>query len=331
MSTRYRAFTLLLAACSVALIAIGLQSSRKANGRLHFDVSSYDFGRAPAGSSVTHVFRLRNDTDAEVRFESIKPSCGCTVTARPPAIPAHSSIDFPVTVKLPMESHKVETSVAVTTQDHTILRLHIRGTATLKHPERVDFGRVLGGRPTVKSFEICSLTNRTLHIKRLICDEQRVRAVAVPANDPRDAGVQVTIFGPTNLDGFVSRLVIETDDEEEPRYVVEVCAKPFRLLEPEREVHSFGSIPRGQNRELQIRLRVPYSAPVRVTGASAALPHSLVVAVDKVFEDHGFVVVPVTYLGGIDPGNVFQTKIVLECTDGTRSESVECLVVGRQI
>jgi hypothetical protein len=47
--------------------------------KLVCDQPAHDFGEAPSGAKLEHVFVLRNAGDEPLRIDRVQPSCGCTV------------------------------------------------------------------------------------------------------------------------------------------------------------------------------------------------------------------------------------------------------------
>ena len=45
-----------------------------------FNELKHDFGTIKAGEKVTHQFHFKNTGENPLKIESVKPSCGCTVT-----------------------------------------------------------------------------------------------------------------------------------------------------------------------------------------------------------------------------------------------------------
>src|SRR3954466_2039174 len=61
---------------SAALLAAGSASASWADKM--FDELSKDFGSVPRGPTLTHYFRVVNNTKEPVAISSVRVSCGCT-------------------------------------------------------------------------------------------------------------------------------------------------------------------------------------------------------------------------------------------------------------
>jgi hypothetical protein len=60
----------------LGLLAAGPASASWADGL--FDELSKDFGSVPRGPSVSHPFRVKNNTKGDVNISNVRVSCGCT-------------------------------------------------------------------------------------------------------------------------------------------------------------------------------------------------------------------------------------------------------------
>lgn len=45
-----------------------------------WDETTYDFGKVPQGTPVSHTFYFTNNGNEPLLISSVKPGCGCTVT-----------------------------------------------------------------------------------------------------------------------------------------------------------------------------------------------------------------------------------------------------------
>src|SRR5260370_33240598 len=61
----------------LGLLAAGPASASWAEGL--FGELSKDFGSVPRGPSVSHPFRVKNNTKGAVNISNVRVSCGCTI------------------------------------------------------------------------------------------------------------------------------------------------------------------------------------------------------------------------------------------------------------
>ena len=52
--------------------------SKKANSKIEFEITSYDFGKIAFGSDGTCVFKFKNDSKNSLVINVVRTSCGCT-------------------------------------------------------------------------------------------------------------------------------------------------------------------------------------------------------------------------------------------------------------
>lgn len=62
----------------VLLMAVSPAQAQIDTGRIVFDGATHNFGPIEEGQVVRHVFTFRNEGDADLRVQDVRPSCGCT-------------------------------------------------------------------------------------------------------------------------------------------------------------------------------------------------------------------------------------------------------------
>ncbi len=90
LPTGRRHRTLGLGFCLIALAA--LVSAQETGGpRTIVPGSVFDSGRVARGDVIEHAFEIRNEGDAPLKIERVKPTCGCTVASYDEVIAAGKS------------------------------------------------------------------------------------------------------------------------------------------------------------------------------------------------------------------------------------------------
>ena len=142
---------LLLLLCALPLYAAPV---------LVVDEPEYDFAQAITGTTVTHPFELRNAGDTELRIESVKPSCGCTVAefSKETLAPGET---VAVTARLSLKGRRGRQRATITVKsndpERPELRLRLRGEAidpVQVKPSELHFGQVAPGAKKSRSTSI---------------------------------------------------------------------------------------------------------------------------------------------------------------------------------
>ena len=71
----YKIFILFLFSLPLVLAA---QTVENTSRLVKMEELMYDFGRIPQGKPVSHLFKITNISDAEIKINQVQASCGCT-------------------------------------------------------------------------------------------------------------------------------------------------------------------------------------------------------------------------------------------------------------
>lgn len=216
----------------VALLLLsGATSSRAADAppRLVVERPVFDFGEVEQGTTVEHVFKLRNAGALPLRVEHVKSTCACTVGA---VVGRDVPPDGETWITVQLDTRELAgattKTITVYTNDpaYPVTGLSLRGVVLadlVVDPPLVYLGRVEAGAATRRTVQIRpGRPNGTT----------RATAVRAPsflrarlATDPSDAATQLLEVGlaPDAPVGQVSgEVVLETTDGRRPEIVVPV-------------------------------------------------------------------------------------------------------------
>ncbi len=102
--------------------------------RLTMESMSFEAGKIPAGSTLSHSFSLRNDGDQPLIIEQVRPGCGCTVAEfeRELAPGESGAIDVSMEIYEQWAGSQLRKTVWVISNDplHRQVRLVISGEVT---------------------------------------------------------------------------------------------------------------------------------------------------------------------------------------------------------
>jgi hypothetical protein len=135
-------------AAVAAALALCFAAAASAVPQIRFDKETFDFGRVKAGEKVSAAFTITNSGDAELRIESVKSSCGCTIAqAGKQTLAPGESTNIEAVFTSTGFSGQVSKTVTVTSNDpeRSTVLLSIKGNVVplaVITPSLVNFGNI---------------------------------------------------------------------------------------------------------------------------------------------------------------------------------------------
>jgi len=149
------------------------------------DEPSYSFGTVTGLLSVSHVFRIRNDGDAELVINKVKPACGCTTAKlETKNVAPGAEVEIKTTLSLKGRSGRQTKPIIVHSNDpdNPRLRLAIVGTVhehVKLQPKKFSF-RVSPQNPmTQQEMVITFNTGKPTHITEVKTNEAAFCAITL--------------------------------------------------------------------------------------------------------------------------------------------------------
>jgi hypothetical protein len=174
------------------------------------DGEVYDFGTTTTGSSVKHVFVIRNVGKAVLKVKNVRATCGCTVVTQPPKeLAAGQEAKIPVELSTKSLRGKVSKTVHVTSNDPSNPKLELKligevattfdvldsnGTNTRSYAR---LGQAVeGGLAIAKTFTIVNKLKKPLELTGVESSNKRLRAAIKPSENGRRFKLTVMVDPP---------------------------------------------------------------------------------------------------------------------------------------
>jgi Protein of unknown function (DUF1573) len=234
----------------------------------------YDFGKVYSGTTVKHIFRLKNVGTAPLDISGVRTSCGCTAAqpTKKKLLPGEES-DIAVTFDTRTDHGPATRTITVFTNDqgHQQLDLTMRGDVKIQveaSPSLVIFERVRRGtaqsqqvtltdRMPDPNFKIAAITNASPYIK--------VTWQPAPGGE-RSALLNITLLKTAPAGAITDLVKVNTT-----RIPLEIPVSGTVLgdinLNPPQV--SFGIVPHHASALRYVRLTNSGDHPVKVTGISS--------------------------------------------------------------
>jgi len=186
----------------------------------------YDFGRADAGSLVSHTWVVENRGGAPLHITRVQPGCGCTA-ARPSRerIPPgeQAQIEATLSLKNRRGGQKKWVLVESNDPDTPALTLWFQGVAyepLQVTPGQVAFGRLAQTPRQSRTVQIKAGTGETLHITEIDTGVSYLEAEREALEDERQFNVHLRTLPP--LPEGTSEAVVEVKTDSDKYPVIEI-------------------------------------------------------------------------------------------------------------
>ena len=249
----------------MAAICFGLYV-RKSHGGEKLNSQEFDFGRAPLGKVVNHVFTVTNPYSHPLHIKDVKSSCTCTVLKDvPEIIPAGSSCEFPMKVDLTTDSDRFGSNVTIFFAEHEPITLSVQGNVIRQHPKLVSFGRVMKGAPAEKELVIRSLNDNPMEVVNLRYDKTWLDIKWERSeSNKNNVLVQVKLVEDSRYGHFSDVLHVTTNDEDVPLKSIKLEGYVIRPIEATPKTLKFGLLEPGDEERQSLNIVAPYVDPVKL-------------------------------------------------------------------
>lgn len=242
------------------------------------DAQTFDFGLRFVGEVIEHNFTVENPFDHALTISGVSSSCGCTVPGEvPDRIPARSSIQIPVTVRLDKPMDEFGQSVTLMIARHPV-RLGVEGRVVYELPPTVDFGTFRGGDAPTREVLLRSRPGRVVTVMGIINADELYFTVGEGPSRELTAGTFITLTVKPDVRGgpFEREIIIMTDDEDAPHKAMTIRGYVLREVEMEpRSPLSLGVIDAHGEQSVTVRLYSPSGEGVTVARVEVSPPQFL--------------------------------------------------------
>jgi hypothetical protein len=234
----------------------------------------YDFGNVYSGTTVKHVFRLKNVGSAPLDVSGVRTSCGCTAAqpTKKQLLPGEES-EIAVTFDTRTDHGPATRTITVFTNDqaHQQLDLTMRGDVKVQveaSPTLVIFDRVRRGTSQSQQVTVTDeMPDRDFKIDAITNASPFIKAISQPAPaGKRNAVLNITLLKTAPAGPIADLVKVKTT-----RMLVEIPVSGTVLgdlnLNPAQV--SFGIVPHHASALRFVRLTNSGDHPVKVTGISS--------------------------------------------------------------
>ena len=247
------------------LLALGVAGPASASwADALFEELSRDFGSVPRGPTLTHSFRLTNNTDQPLHIAGVRVSCGCVTPTvlKSDLAPGESSAiyvemdtrRFPgvktVTIYVQFDRPRWE-------EVRLWVRANSRDDVTVT-PDSLAFGKVRPGDNPAASIQVAFLGNGNWRIEQAHCDSNYVQtAIEEVRRGVADVTYQVTarLRPDTPVGKWYTDVWLATNNPVTPRVRVPLTVEIESALSVSPQVANLGQVKAGGQSERKVILR----------------------------------------------------------------------------
>jgi hypothetical protein len=216
----------------VILVTTALQAEEAATNapvpRIACDEPTYHFGDAENTDTIKHTFVLKNEGDAPLQINRVRPACGCTVAKlSSKLIRPGEQAEVSTSLSLKGRRGHQRKSITVESNDPQTRRfmLYLEGdvVAPLQiAPDRLFFGQIDPDATVTKTIDIRA-NNKAVKITGVISTEPHYQASVETVNEGRAYRVNVETVPPMP-EGHVNGFIRISRDNNQPDINVPVSA-----------------------------------------------------------------------------------------------------------
>jgi hypothetical protein len=312
--------------CLMVLLVGG--SARAASwAEAMFEELSVDFGSVPRGPTLTHRFRLVNNSNGLVSITGVRVSCGCT-TASALKDALRPGEETAIVAQMDTSRFSGVRAVTVYVQfDHpaweeVALRVQANSREDIRiTPDALAFGRIRRGTSPSTAVTVTFTGDARSQVLEVLSDSNYVQATAKEA-ERQDGQVSyrltATLRPDTPAGTWYTDVWLKTSNAAVPRVRVPLTVEIEPALTVSPTVAAFGSVKSGAEAERKVIVRgvKPFKI-TEVRGTDAGL-----VVRDSTTESKPVHVLTVTLKGG-EPGELSRALRVI--TDLKEEAEIEFL------
>lgn len=235
---------------------------------------AYNFGTAPSGPPLNHVFMIKNVGNAPLEIRNVSSSCGCTVAKPSKEVLAPGEVaTIAASIDTRFEQGHNLSVVSLTTNDpaNPLMQLKIEGVIkpqVVAQPMDVDFGSVRHGSAAVRDVVVSDMVGGTgFAVKSVKNDSPYIKVTESARSDGKPGASLQVALSPSTPPGPISdTLRIETS--RAPLRVAILGVVNGDLIVKPNQV-SFGILQHHQGAVRIVRLTNQGSRTIKVLGVDS--------------------------------------------------------------
>ncbi len=247
--------------------------------RLVFDEMEHDFGEIKQQEEVKHIFKFRNEGDALLVVEEVKPSCGCTGTLlSAEKIPPGGEGEIEVTFKSGRSSGKKKKYISVISNDPSkpVEKIYIMADIVVPveiRPRQI-YWVADKDESSEKLVEITYKPELSINIVKLELSSDAFKASATPKGEGNRPGYDIDILfdGSLPTGRFTEKLTVTTDNEEYPSLSVIIRGQVTGKVKVVPGAVALGVIKDGELPSRAIRVYVKDNRDFEITAIEPSNP-----------------------------------------------------------
>jgi hypothetical protein len=286
-------------------------------------------GTRPAGTSLQHVFYIRNPGSTPLNIIGVKTSCSCTVVGKLPAVLAPGE-RAPVVVRAATgdRTGSWSFSAVILAQHSAATELSIQADLVKRLPNKIEFGQILRGERAEKRVNVTPAFEQTRPPKVVSIDCDPKYFVTQFGGGERDAEqewIDIKLKPDAPDGGFDKTLTVIFGDNDRTRSTISVTGWIARQVEASPLDLNFGNVGGSQTIERRIVIFSPYGQPIHFIRLDSDLPGSLrVTKQDELEGANKWALTIALDSRRVQNLQVFGARIVVKCADNENVIPIQC-------
>lgn len=219
----------------------------------------HQFGSVDNREKVIHTFVVRNDGDATLEIEKVKPACGCTVPElEKKSLAPGETTDIKATLDLKGRKGNQNKAMTVFSNDpvNPEFKLTLSGISTSIFnvtPTSVNMGRFAPGQPVTKTVSINNTGEKPIIVSAVKAQSGKVTPVLRTLEEGRRWEIDVTTDGNLPPGKLSDGIQVTTDIEGQPNQRISVSGTVLDTLEISPKALTLGENPLPSDRSIYVR------------------------------------------------------------------------------
>jgi len=200
------------------------------------DETTHDFGSVWVGPPLKHAFKIKNEGDAPLAINKVKPSCGCTVAGDyPKKLEPGEEGEFPFSMMSTKLRGPFDKGITISTNDPTTPELRLKLKGTVKRyveivPTSANFGKITTQEPQERVVNITNNTDEPLKLTMVPTSNSKFKYDLVEKTPGKQYDLHVTAAPPFEEGTLKDSITLHTNVDAQKELQVEVMAAvPARL------------------------------------------------------------------------------------------------------
>lgn len=244
-----------------------------------------DAGVVRRGANVTFTFQLRNEGDAALVVDEVRPACGCSVPQFAPRIAPGATGEIEVVLETFALEGPLAKSVKVYTNDtaNPVLLLTLKADVRRlveARPDYLRFRHTVGEPAPTIAVTVWAPDRPRLQVEGVTSPFPYLRALAreasaetrLPDVTGRQWRLEFTLAADAPLGGAADEVVVRTDHPREPELRLPVSIHVQPVVEVIPAALELGELAPGTQRTWVLEVRNHATADIPVHGVQSDLP-----------------------------------------------------------